>query len=472
MNAPISRGSAALLFIGAVAILLLGAFSRIDPTAPLSAPSANTTADASIQSAGGPELPADLSPGLADLIRLAQGHVDETVILAFIQNSGQTYSPKADEILYLSDLGLSQTVLAALFKQKPPAQPETATGAVSTPVLPLAPPAPPGPSEPSATPTAAATPFYHDLAPYGAWTQIPNYGLCWQPAVETLNPDWRPYVDQGQWLYTDNGWYWQSGYSWGGIAFHYGRWARHNRFGWLWVPDQVWGPAWVSWRIAFSYSGWAPLPPGVGLATAGLTFHNRRAAAGFDFGLPAGWFTFVSEASFRSRNPADYAVPAGQAGSIYARSVPVNNYSIANQKIFNLGPGRPAAAEAGPAQPSMGLIPARKIESAAGSQPVPGNDPQPLLAWAAGEEAVGAPPRFGLDPPGPAPAQPPKPHRRHGAETHATRSNLTAAPRWEPPVNHDFFRHYPNAGPFLPPPQPDPARLMAASGPPLPKSGK
>ena len=72
--------------------------------------------------------------------------------------------------------------------------------------------------------------------------------------------DWRPYVDQGQWQYSDNGWSWHSDYSWGWAAFHYGRWTNDGRLGWVWVPDKVWGPAWVSWRLAYSSTGWAPLP--------------------------------------------------------------------------------------------------------------------------------------------------------------------------------------------------------------------
>jgi len=472
MNAPISRSSAALLAVGAVVVLLIGAFSRLDPAAAPPALPADSPADAAIESAGGPELPADLSPGLADIIRLAQAHVDENVILAFIHNSGQTYSPTADNILYLSDLGLSQTVIAALFKPKPPAQPEMAATAGPAPVVLAKLPSPVAPLPALGTNAGL---FYNALAPYGTWTQVPDYGLCWQPTTETLNPDWRPYVDQGQWLYTDNGWYWQSDYSWGWAVFHYGRWSKNGRFGWVWVPDNVWGPAWVSWRIALSYSGWAPLPPGVGLAAAGLTFNNKRIAADSDFGLPAGWFTFVSEGNFLSRNLPGYAIPASQAKVIYTRSVAINNYSIANQKVLNLGPGRPviaAAAEAGPAPILMDKIPARTFEPAADFQIAPENDPQPFVAWAAREEAVSAPPRQSLDIPVEPLPQPPKVRHRRWAENHPAYSSLAGAPRWGPFINHEFFRRAQNAGPFAQAPQPGPARLMAASGPAGSRSGK
>jgi len=471
MNAPISRSSAALLAVGAVAILLLGAFSRLEPASAPTALPADGPADSAIESAGDPELPADLSPGLADIVRFAQAHVDENVILAFIHNSGQTYSPTADEILYLSDLGLSQTVIAALFKQTPPAEPEIAAASPAPVVSAKL----PSPESPPGTQGANAGLFYNALAPYGTWTQIPDYGLCWQPTTETLNPDWRPYVDQGQWLYTDNGWYWQSGYSWGWAVFHYGRWSKNGRLGWVWVPDNVWGPAWVSWRIALSYSGWAPLPPGVGLAAAGLTFHHHRVAADSDFGLPAGWFTFVSEANFLNRNLPGYAIPASQARVIYSRSAAVNNYSIANQKVLNLGPGRAgiaAAAEAEPAPILLDKIPARKRELAVKPQIVPENDPQPLLAWAGREEAGSAAPRHSLDPPVQPLPQPPKVRHSHWAENYPASSSLAGAPRWEPFINHEFFRRDQNVEPLARPPQPDPARLMAASLPTGSKSGK
>jgi hypothetical protein len=477
MNAPISRSSAVLLAVGAVVILLLGAFSRFDPAAAPAAAPSGLMADAAIDAAGGPELPAGLSPGLAEIFQMAQEHVDENVILAYIRNSGQTYLPTADEILYLSDLGLSQTVIAALFKQKPSVPSETAattTASATASPTPVVSANPPSPDAPLAAQGAGAGSFYNALAPYGTWMQIPDYGLCWQPTTETLNPDWRPYVDQGQWLYTDNGWYWQSGYSWGWAVFHYGRWSKNGRFGWVWVPDQVWGPAWVSWRIALSYSGWAPLPPGVGLAAAGLTFNHQHVTADFDFGLPAGWFTFVSEGNFLNRNLASYAIPASQAAVIYTRSMSVNNYLIANQKVLNLGPGQPviaAAAEAGTAPMPINKTPARKPAPAAGPTIAPKNGPQLL---AAREDAAMALPGPGPDITALLLPQPLKVRRSHWAENYPADSSLAGSTRSTPLGHRDFVHRDQSVepSPFAPPPQPDPARMMAASVPAGSKSGK
>jgi hypothetical protein len=32
-------------------------------------------------------------------------------------------------------------------------------------------------------------------------------------------------------------------------------------YGWIWIPDYEWAPAWVEWRYDDAYIGWAPLPP-------------------------------------------------------------------------------------------------------------------------------------------------------------------------------------------------------------------
>jgi hypothetical protein len=472
MNAPISRSSAALLALGAVMILLLGAFTHLDPAAPPPALATDSPADAAIEAAGEPALPANLSPGLAEIFKLAQARVDENVILAFIHNSNETYSPTADEILYLSDLGLSQTVIAALFKQKPPAPSENLASDAIPARTPLASAKFPSLSALHAGPETNAGLFYNALAPYGTWAQVPAYGLVWQPTTETLNPDWRPYVDQGQWLNTDDGWYWQSGYSWGWAAFHYGRWSKDSRLGWVWIPDKVWGPAWVSWRVALSYSGWAPLPPGVGLATAGgLTFNNRRVAAGFDFGLPATWFTFVSEDNFLNRNLPGYTASASQAAAIFTRSLAINNYSIPNHRLLNLGPdesGTIASAETETEPVQIKRAPSRSRDLVAEPQ----IDAEPLIAAVSREEVVrDLPPLSPILPALPS-LQSPKNRRHRWLENNPAHSNFAGAPRWEPPFNRENLKRFPGAQALACAFQSDPARMMAASFPAASKPGR
>ncbi|HWE23305.1 MAG TPA: DUF6600 domain-containing protein, partial [Myxococcales bacterium] len=99
--------------------------------------------------------------------------------------------------------------------------------------------------------------FYENLAPYGHWEWVPEYGRVWVPAVA---PGWRPYV-YGRWVLTDWGWTWVSDDPWAWAAYHYGSWGFTVGIGWFWVPGHVWAPAWVSWRWGFGYCAWAPIGP-------------------------------------------------------------------------------------------------------------------------------------------------------------------------------------------------------------------
>ena len=105
--------------------------------------------------------------------------------------------------------------------------------------------------------------FYDGLSRYGTWVNLAPYGDCWVPL--DVPTGWRPYT-VGYWANTDYGWMWISQDPWGGIPYHYGRWAEDDTYGWVWVPDddEVWAPAWVAFRYGNSYVGWAPLPPDVG----------------------------------------------------------------------------------------------------------------------------------------------------------------------------------------------------------------
>ncbi len=102
--------------------------------------------------------------------------------------------------------------------------------------------------------------FYDQLSPYGEWIDYPEYGYVWIPDVRG---GFAPYETNGEWVMTEYGWTWISDYSWGWAPFHYGRWDFDGRFGWFWIPDTEWGPAWVTWRRANGYYGWAPMGPGM-----------------------------------------------------------------------------------------------------------------------------------------------------------------------------------------------------------------
>lgn len=101
------------------------------------------------------------------------------------------------------------------------------------------------------------------LNSYGTWINDRDLGLVWQPAEVAVSRDWKPYCDNGHWVLTNFGWYWKSDYEWGNITFHYGRWCRHSKLVWVWVPGHRWGTAWGHWRKCGHRTEWAPICPKV-----------------------------------------------------------------------------------------------------------------------------------------------------------------------------------------------------------------
>ncbi|MGA2557713.1 MAG: hypothetical protein ABSG04_15705, partial [Verrucomicrobiota bacterium] len=90
--------------------------------------------------------PANLSPALLDVVKLAQAHMPEDIIIAQIKNSGATYSLSADDILYLNSQGVSTNVISVLQQMRPAAPPAyPAPAPVPIPTTP-APPAYPAPA--------------------------------------------------------------------------------------------------------------------------------------------------------------------------------------------------------------------------------------------------------------------------------------------------------------------------------------
>ena len=114
---------------------------------------------------------------------------------------------------------------------------------------------------PPPEPAVSQEAFDQTLSPYGEWVYVEPYGRVWRPYNAVVGADFRPYASNGHWVYTDQGWSFESDYNWGWATFHYGRWWMDPRFGWVWLPDTAWAPAWVSWRYGGGYVGWTPLPP-------------------------------------------------------------------------------------------------------------------------------------------------------------------------------------------------------------------
>jgi hypothetical protein len=174
--------------------------------------------------------------------------------------------------------------------------------------------------------------FFHDnLEAYGDWREVGDYGYCWQP--REVDRDWRPYSD-GHWVYTDAGWTWDSEepYSW--AVYHYGRWARVDRVGWVWVPGTEWGPAWVSWRRSERHVGWAPLPPEAEFSRS-VGFSGR---VDVDFDIGPTNYSFVEVRNFGAPRLRTVMVEPRENITIIRQTTNITRITYVNNVVYNEGP--------------------------------------------------------------------------------------------------------------------------------------
>src|ERR1700733_4849367 len=168
------------------------------------------------------------------------------------------------------------------------------------------------------------TVFHDNLRAYGDWEVHPRFGNVWIPHREFVGGTWRPY-SKGYWGYTDVGWTWVSDEPFGWATYHYGRWAFDPAYGWIWVPDTVWGPSWVSWRSGGEYPGWAPLAPGWAIS------------ADFDPPIDSFAFVFVPTRFMTERTLATYIVPPARNVTFVRLTTNSTHFVIRGGVYINTG---------------------------------------------------------------------------------------------------------------------------------------
>ncbi len=157
-------------------------------------------------------------------------------------------------------------------------------------------------------------PYAEDLARYGTWQTLPEYGMVWFPANVAVG--WYPYY-HGYWVTSPSGHLWVSYEPWGWVPYHYGRWEYVAGGGWFWIPGPVFAGAWVHWWVGPSYVSWVPLGynngPVIDLAFS-LTLHRA----------PYGGWACVPYNEFHSYDlPRKYVRDARVMKAHLGESVPV-----------------------------------------------------------------------------------------------------------------------------------------------------
>lgn len=170
--------------------------------------------------------------------------------------------------------------------------------------------------------------FYEQLAPHGVWMEFSDGVVFWRPTI--MRRGWAPY-SVGRWIWTEYGWYWDSYESFGYITYHYGRWYYDNYYGWIWIPDYDWAPAWVEWRYDNDYIGWAPLPP-YAVFSINIGIHFT-----FNYVTPYSHWHFVTYKHMCDPYVYNHFVGTKYKYRIYSNTKYRNEYGYVDGRIFNRG---------------------------------------------------------------------------------------------------------------------------------------
>jgi len=168
--------------------------------------------------------------------------------------------------------------------------------------------------------------FYSNLSSHGKWIEMNDGLVVWRP-YDSFGR-WSPYA-HGKWIWSNHGWYWDSFEVYGHIVYHYGRWHFDDYYGWIWIPDYEWAPAWVEWRYDNDYIGWAPLPP---YAIYNMNYGVRYSKA---YVISVGWWKFVAIKHFGSSNVYGHFVSKKYRDRIYRGTKSQLDYGYERDRIMN-----------------------------------------------------------------------------------------------------------------------------------------
>jgi len=91
-----------------------------------------------------------------------------------------------------------------------------------------------------------------DLNYYGSYSNVPGYGMMWQPFFTGVG--WDPFMNGAWSFYPGYGYMFASAYPWGWMPYRYGSWMFIPSMGWMWQPG-----AWNTWNTVPRYAGTIPV---------------------------------------------------------------------------------------------------------------------------------------------------------------------------------------------------------------------
>jgi len=153
-----------------------------------------------------------------------------------------------------------------------------------------------------------------DLNYYGGYSNVPGYGMMWQPYFTGIG--WDPFMDGAWSWYPGYGYMFASAYPWGWMPYRYGSWMFLPGMGWMWQPG--------------GFNTWLPVPHYAG--TLPVNFHPLVAPA-------AGTVKTVTvgrTGSSSALQPSHLVLNAGSAGLGIARGS-LDNLNHLNHQVAKSG---------------------------------------------------------------------------------------------------------------------------------------
>ena len=191
-----------------------------------------------------------------------------------------------------------------------------------------------------------------DLNYYGAYQNVPGYGMMWQPYFTGVG--WDPFMNGAWGFYPGYGYMFASAYPWGWMPYRYGNWMFVSNYGWMWQPGM-----WNSWVNVPRYTPTtltrvtALTPPATGtvktvtvgrVAPTSPMMASRLNAGSAGMGIPRG--------SVNNLNHLNRQVV--KTGSAEVRPAPQFSASSPNRSSSPGGssPSRSSSPGSAPARPS------------------------------------------------------------------------------------------------------------------------
>lgn len=222
-----------------------------------------------------------------------------------------------------------------------------------------------------------------DLNYYGAFSNVPGYGMMWQPYFTGVG--WDPFMDGAWGFYPGFGYMFASAYPWGWMPYRYGNWAFVPGFGWGWQPG-----GWNTWVPIPRYTATTLtrvttlVPPAAGTARpvvvgrAGVISTMQSSQLRVNAGSAG---MGIARGSLDNLRGLNHQV----ARSGFAQVRPAPQFAATSPNRNNFGYGGPRGSMAGesgrgsmaggPARSSMGGAPAAHAGSAAPAAHSAGSGP-------------------------------------------------------------------------------------------------